>query len=84
MADNLDEIIERYNNIWEDIKNGGIPEELPEIDKESCLTDLKKQIADSFISGSKNALKQHLSVIHEVINKAHYLRGLLVDNTREN
>lgn len=76
MADNLDEIIERYNNIWEDIKNGGLPEALPEIDKDRQIKKLTSDIAHSFSVSGNDALKYKLDMMHKVIKHAHYIRNM--------
>lgn len=80
MADNLDEQLQQYQDVWKDIKNRTFTTNLPAIDIKQSLQDFKQELQESFADTSNNAGKtiaNHLDTIHKVIKQMHVLRDIM-------
>ena len=78
MADNLDEQLQQYINLWDNIKNREFNTPLPVFNMPELLSVFTKELEDSFGADNTNRhgnnIFNHLDTIHRVTKQLHVLR----------
>jgi reverse gyrase len=82
MADEMDEQLQQYINLWDNIKNREFNSPLPEFDINEKLTDFSKELKTSFSSDKDtgSTIFKHLDTIHKITYQLHILRDIMYRN----
>lgn len=77
MAEQLDNIVSRYKNLWVDIKNKKL-EKLPVIKSTEINKEAVKILNNKGLGGgkSKNPQAVFLDTVHKLTDQLHYIRAI--------
>ena len=78
MADEMDEQLQQYINLWDNLMNREFNTPLPVFNIHELLSTFKKELEDSFGADNTNrhgnSIFNHLDTIHRVTKQLHVLR----------